>query len=280
MKKIFAVFLIIITLFLFSSCIFDNKEKETLSDISRTTATEKPTVTITVPEGLTAVQIAEKLEKNGVCSKEAFMTEVQMEEKYAPLYKFLEGVNGENKAFFLEGYIFPDTYEFYKGESAETALKRFLRNTEDKLTEEFYARADSLGYTMDEIITLASIVQSECGYPEENKKVASVLHNRISTPSYPTYGMLQCDVTVNYIENYIDKSPYIAEDTERFKELYNTYKCKGLPAGAICNPGLDCIKAALFPEATDYYFFFTDKDWNYYYNESFESHSKAYAELE
>jgi UPF0755 protein len=129
---------------------------------------------------------------------------------------------------------------------------------------------------MDEIITLASIVQSEAGYPNENKKVSSVLHNRIESPYY---GRLQCDVTIKYVNDYVSVSPYLEGDTERYKELYNTYKCDGLPAGAICNPGENCIVAALYPEETNYYFFVTDKDWNYYYNETYEKHLVKCREL-
>ncbi|MBQ8028629.1 MAG: endolytic transglycosylase MltG [Clostridia bacterium] len=233
--------------------------------------TALPVVTITFPEGMTAVEIAEKLEENGVCSAEDFMAEVMNVEEIREAFSFAKEINTENKAFYLEGYIFPDTYEFYLGESAKTAISRFLKNTEAKLSADLRQRATELGYSLDEVIILASIIQSECGFPNEVKRVSSVLHNRIESADY---GRLQCDVTINYINNFVSSSPYLSENTERFKELYNTYKCKGLPAGAICNPGLDAIEAALYPDETNYFFFVTDKDWNYYYAETYSEHKE------
>ena len=276
MKKLFTVIIFVFCIFMLCGCSNSSENKTTLADLSETSATGLSTVTVTIPEGFTAVQIAERLEENEVCSAEAFMTEINDIEKLKGIYRFIDEISTESKAFYLEGYIFPDTYEFYKNEGAAAALSRFLKNTESKLTDEYYTRADELGFTMDEIITLASIVQSESGYPDENKLVSSVLHNRIKSPYY---GRLQCDVTIAYINTYISDSLYLDGDTERFKELYNTYKCKGLPAGAICNPGRDCIVAALYPEETDYYFFVTDKDMNYYYNKTFDAHLAKCREL-
>ena len=125
--------------------------------------------------------------------------------------------------------------------------------------------------SMDEIISLAAIVQEEATTAKEMGKVSSVIHNRIENPSYRR---IQCDVTIHYINDYVTDSPYIHHDTEKYKELYNTYKCVGLPAGAITNPGIDAIKAALYPEDTNYFFFVTDKDWNYYYAETYAEHKK------
>lgn len=273
MKKITVIISLILCLFILCSCagrINTNEENTTTTKI---TTTEDPTVRVTFPEGFTAVQIAERLEENGVCSAKDFMALVVSEEYLSTLtYRFISGIeNPQNRPFNLEGYIFPDTYDFYKDESAEKALSRFLNNTEKKLTDEFYARAEKLGYTMDEIISLAAIVQEEATTAEEMGKVSSVVHNRIVSPGY---GKIQCDVTIHYINDYVTGSPYIKGDTEKYKELYNTYKCVGLPEGAITNPGLDAIKAALYPEDTNYFFFVTDEDWNYYYAETYDEHKK------
>lgn len=276
MKKLFTVIIFAFCIFMLAGCNNDTLIETTLSEDVSTTKAVPLTVTVTIPEGFTAVQIAEKLEEIGVCSASDFMNAVSDIEKLKGVYRFIDEIDTKHKAFYLEGYIFPDTYEFYRNESADTALSRFLKNTESKLKDEYYIRAEELGFTMDEIITLASIVQSEAGYPDENKKVSSVLHNRLKSPYY---GRLQCDVTINYVNGFVSSSPYIEDDTERFKELYNTYKCDGLPAGAICNPGEECIIAALYPEETDFYFFVTDKDWNYYYNETYEEHIVKCKEL-
>ncbi len=226
---------------------------------------------MTFPEGFTLTQIAERLQENKVCSASEFIALTNNREYIQTLpYSFFEFIeNGEDRAFYLEGYIFPDTYEFYKGESPERALRRFLDNTEKKLTAEYRQRAEELGYTLDEIITLASIIQEESYTNDSVKNVASVLHNRLDSPSFPR---LQCDVTIHYINDYVTKSKYLDGDTSVFAERYNTYKCDGLPIGPISNPGLACIEAALYPAETDYYYFVTDKDWNYYYAETYAEH--------
>lgn len=270
MKRVIFLALSLILLVSLAAC--ESSSKLTPSDAPKETTAVSNTVKVTFPEGYTAKQIAEKLEENGVCSAKAFMSLLQGNYYKSLEYGFITAVeNEENKAFVLEGYIFPDTYEFYKNESPELALSRFLKNTDAKLTEELYFRADELGYTMDEIITLASIIQEEAGDPKDMSLVSSVLHNRLKSPDY---GKLQCDVTINYVNLCITDSPYLSGDTSRFPELYNTYKCSGLPAGPICNPGIDAIKAALYPAESNYFFFVTDKDWNYYYAETYAEHKK------
>lgn len=273
MKKFAVIFCLILCFSILCACSGNNNPVEETTSTTEITTTAIPTVRVTFPEGFTAVQIAEKLEENGVCSAEAFLALVTDDEYLSTLtYRFVSGIESpSDRPFNLEGYIFPDTYDFYKGESAERALKRFLVNTEKKLTDEYYLRAEELGYTMDEIISLAAIVQEEATTVEEMGKVSSVVHNRIVSPGY---GKIQCDVTIHYINDYVTDSPYIAGDTEKYKELYNTYKCVGLPEGAITNPGLDAIKAALYPEDTNYFFFVTDEDWNYYYAETYAEHKK------
>jgi UPF0755 protein len=122
---------------------------------------------------------------------------------------------------------------------------------------------------MDEIVTLASIIQEEAGNPNEMPKVAAVMHNRLKSPAY---GKLQCDVTINYVNDRITDSPYLSGDTSVFAERYNTYKKDGLPVGAICCPGIDAIDAALYPADTNDFFFVTDAEMNYYYAETYEQH--------
>ena len=224
------------------------------------------TVKIMFPEGSTVSQIALLLEENGVCAASDFMAEADN-----PLN--LEGFsfeipNPDERSFLLEGYLFPDTYEFYKNESASSAIKRFLKNTESKLNSEIRAECDKLGFTLDEILTLASIIQEEAGNPAEMGKVSSVLHNRLQSKKYPR---LQCDVATFYLRDFV--KPYVDEVRyEELTQLYNTYNCDGLPAGPITNSGIDAVKAALFPEKTDWYYFVTDSDGVYYYAETWSEH--------
>ena len=197
-KKIFYIIILILSLALLTSC---GKNTPQVITTTEPSVTESHTVTVTFPEGFTLVQIAERLQENNVCSSAQFIELTNNIVYIQSLgYSFTELIdNPEERAFFLEGYIFPDTYEFYKGENAEMALKRFLDNTERKLTAEYKERAEELGYTLDEIITLASVVQEEAYTNDSVKNVASVLHNRLNSPSFPK---LQCDVTILSISCY------------------------------------------------------------------------------
>ena len=269
-KKLIYIITLISVLLTLCACSNKTPQEITTTFPEDTTTTRPLTVRVTFPEGLTLVQIAEKLEENEVCSASHFI-ELTNDSAYIQSlpYSFISEIdNKELRPYILEGYIFPDTYDFYYGESAERALSRFLSNTEKKLTAEYRQRAEELGYTLDEIITLASIVQEESFTSDSVKNVASVLHNRLSSPSF---SKLQCDVTIHYINDYVTDSKYLS-NTAGYAENYNTYKCSGLPIGAITNPGLASIEAALYPAETNYYYFVTDSDWNYYYAETYAQH--------
>lgn len=268
MKKFSSLVSLLLILALLCGCSGEKADPSQTSVEPQTTLS--PTVKITFPEGFTAVQIADRLEENGVCTADDFIRQVQSPGEMTADFPFIAEINNPaQRPYLLEGFIFPDTYEFYRGENAESVLKRFLKNTSAKLSDEYLVRAEQLGYTIDEIITLASIIQKEAGMKEEMGKVSSVLHNRLESPSY---GKLQCDVTVNYINDYVTGSGYLSSAETDYAALYNTYKCSGLPAGAICNPGLDAIEAALYPEETDYFFFVTDQENNYYYASTYAEH--------
>ena len=288
MKKISVIVLAFVLAVLFCACGGRVPSPETEQTTSAATegADSQPTikledliktVRVTFPEGMTTREIAEKLEENGVCSASDFMALATDKNYLASLnYKIFEGIETENVAFYLEGFVFPDTYDFYMGEPAQKSLSRFLKNANKRITDEHMKRAEELGYTMTEILTLASIIQEEASDPKEMPYVSSVLHNRLNSPSF---GKLQCDVSIHYVNDNITDSPYLEGDTSVFAEYYNTYKCAGLPAGPICNPGLAAIEAALYPADTDYFFFFTDADWNYYYNHDYYTHQKMYNEI-
>ena len=264
MKRFFSIILVFcITLFSFCSC-SDNRNN------TNNEVTAVNTVTVTFTEGKTISQVAALLEENGVCSADEFILAVNTSDS-----SFVTQIkNPSERPFLLEGYVFPDTYEFYLNESAGSVLSRFLKNTERKLDEAIYKRASDIGYTMDEILIIASIIQKEAGVTSQMKTVSSVLHNRLRS----SYSKLECDVTYNYIKDSI--MPYLCGDEwndeiyERYANLYYTYRFGGLPAGPICNPGLDAIIAALYPEDTDYFYFVTDSNGNYYYSKTFAEHQK------
>ncbi len=276
MKRFFSLALILVCLFSLASC---KKEKnEPATTTTETTTTESLTVTVTFPEGFTVAEIAARLEESDVCNALEFVTLSNNLTFLRTLgYSFIDGIDEpEKRPFVLEGYIFPDTYEFYRQEGAEAALKRFLDNTQIKLKAEYYEKAKEMGYTIDDILTLASIIQEEASEHKYMADVSSVLHNRLNDP----YGKLECDVAIHYIRNTVEPSPYITYDSETVWESYDIYDHAGLPVGPICNPGTHAIEAALSPSDTDYYFFVTDKDWNYYFNETWEAHDAKCRELD
>jgi UPF0755 protein len=202
---------------------------------------------ITFPEGYTEDQIFKLLEDNKVCSS-ADLYAAAANDDFD--YSFLEGLD-KGQATRLEGYLFPDTYDFYQGESADTAINRFLKNYQNKITADMITQAGNLGYSMHDIITIASLIEKEAGSDAERGDVASVIYNRLKAG-----GTLNLDSTINYIKK---SSTYqLTADDLKIDSPYNTYLYAGLPAGPICNPGLASIKAALNPNKTDYCHFAID----------------------
>ncbi len=262
LKKIRCFALCLAVLLMLCGCSVKDPEPPT----TQPPETTSNVVRVTFPEGTAVSQAAQLLEENGVCSAAEIMAAAD-DPTVLEGFSF-EIPDGENRPFLLEGYVFPDTYEFYRGESARSALKRFLKNSESKLDEGVRARSEELGYTVDEILTIASIVQEEAGNPAEMGKVSSVIHNRLESKRFPK---LQCDVATFYLRDYV--KPYFeAAEYETFIDLYNTYNCEGLPEGPITNPGMHAINAALYPEDTDYYYFVTDSESNYYYASTWSEH--------
>ena len=228
-----------------------------LSSFKKPTVTGE-TVTLTFPEGYTVNQIAEKLEKYEVCSQTAFFATVR-DVDFSTEYSFIAQIDNKDKRYqVLEGYLYPDTYEFYIGENASSVIRKFLDNFKNKWTDEYKAQADKIGMSIDDVITLASIIEKEAYGADQMPLVSSVFHNRLNKSGiYPTLGS---DATKEYVSEYISKSVTNSAELSSYQKNYDTYKCAGLPVGAICNPGNDAIKAALFPANTGYYYFLHDND--------------------
>lgn len=220
------------------------------------------TVKLTFPEGWTVEQIAGKLETYEVCSKVAFIQTIEKID-FSNEYTFLKGIENKDKRHsVLEGFLFPDTYEFYVGESPSSVVKRFLDNFESKWTAAFQKQADKLKYSADQIVILASIIEREAYSKDQMTYISSVLHNRLNNPGvYPT---LQCDSSTSYLQDFV-KPNCSASEYVFFVQNYDTYLCYRFPAGAIANPGINAIKAALYPEDTDYNYFQHDKNGTIYY---------------
>ncbi|MDE5984796.1 MAG: endolytic transglycosylase MltG [Eubacterium sp.] len=227
--------------------------------------TSAETVHLTFPEGLTVPEIVDKLVANEVCDKAALLSVI---ETVNFTYSLVSDLQADEKVpYRLEGYMFPDTYDFYVGESASSVVKKFLSNGDARITEEHRKKAQELGYSMEEIIIIASIIQMEAGDDDQMEEVSAILHNRLSdTVNYTSLG---CDSTSDYIKNKV--GPSLSSTSSHTADYYLSYyntsnssKVVGLPEGPICNPGLAAIEAALNPADSDAYFFFHDRDGNIY----------------
>lgn len=183
-------------------------------------------------------------------------------------FKFLK--NLPERSARLEGYLFPAKYEIYAGESARSIIIRMLKKFDSVFDDLMYDRAEELGMTVDEVITLASIIQAEAGSEDEMPNVSSVFHNRLNNPSF---GYLQSCATVQY--TMTERKDVLTLADISVDNPYNTYKYAGLPAGPICNPGLAAIEAALYPADTDYYYFVSDGNGNNIFSRTYAEHTKA-----
>ena len=243
------------------------------------------TVRVTIPEGTTAIAIAQKMEAAGLCSAEDFLKEAN--EGDFSEYTFWQYVPDDAAApdrfMKCEGYLFPETYEFLKDDTVHNYVATFYAQFDAQITEEMYAELKAQDMTLPELITLASFVQEEAGNAQDSN-VAQVFRNRLAEGSpYPrlqsnTSSYIQSDADNNYLWNWV--APYCGgwdNIPENIASAYDTYHTAGLTPGPISNPGLAAIKAALSPEpdedAKDAYFFVTDLKGNYYYARTLTEHN-------
>ena len=214
----------------------------------------KETVTITFIEGITLYEAAQLLENNGVCDADEFIYTFN---STTFGFEYEQYVSSESlKLYKYEGFLFPDTYEFYVGDTAYNVAKKIRERTDEILTSDVISRAEEIGYSLEEVVILASIVQKEAGSTDDMPAVASVFINRLNNPEQ--YPRLQSDATTAYIDNIITQ--VMSVSSQSICDAYDTYTCLGLPAGAICNPGEDAINAVLYADETDYYYFCTDPE--------------------
>ena len=208
----------------------------------------RETTTIMIAEGLSCDRIFTLLDEQGVCTKSAL--EQCAAEYHFDEYGFLDGLPyGEPNR--LEGYLFPDTYEFYLMDDPERVLGKMLRNFDNKMDEDLMELVEGNELTLHQIITMASIIEGEAANDAERPTIASVMFNRLHNWDYPLLGM---DSTVNY------GAKLDGVEFEQYHGPYNTYERPGLPVGPINNPGMSSIRAVLHAEETNYYYFATGKD--------------------
>ena len=214
------------------------------------------TVKVTIPEGYSLNQIFRKLEENGVCSYDE-LVEAAANSNYK--YSFLEGIEAGDMTR-LEGYLFPDTYEFYVGMQASSAINKFLERFNYVFTADMLKQATDRGLSLQQVITVASLIEKEAAVDNEkgiNERalVASVIYNRLNA------GMpLGIDASILYL--YPDHEGGPTAEMLALDSPYNTRLYTGLPPTPIGNPGLAAIQAALNPETTSYYYYALDTETN------------------
>lgn len=224
------------------------------------------TVDITFPEGTTLYEAAKMLKDKGVISS---VTGFIYDFNSLKLgYDYEDIIDSSSEKFFaMEGYFYPDTYQFYIDSDNETIISTLRSVFDTKFTDDMKARAEELNYTIDEVITIASIVQLESATVEEMPIIASIFSNRLNDGPYNRFdeyiARLQSDPTSNYYSQTITSAAselqnYTTAEMNAFKDKYDTYEREGLPVGPICNPGIDAINAVLYPENTDYFYFCHD----------------------
>ena len=223
------------------------------------------TVQLTFPEGYTVPDIIDKLVENDVCDKNALVSVIQSTNFDFKLTSELK--QQDSVPYRLEGFMFPDTYEFFIDESAASAVRKFLQQGDAVYTAKYAERAKELGLTNYEVITIASIIQKEAANEEQMKTISAVIHNRLKdTVNFPTLG---CQSTSDYITNKVapSLSSTASHSADYYKTYYNTNNSStvvGLPAGPICNPGKAAIQAALHPSDSKAKFFFHDNSGKMY----------------
>ena len=218
-----------------------------------------------IPEGYTCAQIFKLLEENKVC------TVAQLEE-YAAIgelgdYWFLQDVS-RGTPYCLEGYLFPDTYDFYENDDPGRVIRKMLNAFDAAFTDVMKEKLENLkGYDLREVIIIASMIERESANNAESFTVSSVIYNRLNKPY--EYPYLNFDSTLVYA---LGKSELTADDLKS-DHPYNTHTNKGLPPGPISNPSQNSLAAALDPEQTDYHFFMFDPRANrHHFSETYQEH--------
>lgn len=222
----------------------------------------------TIPEGFTVEQIAARLAKDGLVDEEAFLEicrEYPGRSSFAFLLEVPEGVK-----YPLEGYLFPDTYEIRQEVTPEEIIGIMLRRFDEVFSESFRQRAAELGFSVHEIVTIASLVEKEARISHERPLISAVFHNRLKSKNMP---YLQSCATVQYVLG--ETRPVLTYEDLEVDSPYNTYLHPHLPPGPIASPGREAMLAALYPAEVDYLYFVSKEDGSggHYFSTTLEEHN-------
>ena len=223
-------------------------------------------VAITIPEGKNIKEIGAILESRHICSSANFINETKKVSEYKKNYSILSSYpdNAEGRTP-MEGYLFADTYQFTSNSSAATVVSKMLANTQSKFSDAMLKKISDNHQTVDQILTMASLIEMESKLDSDKPKIASVFYNRLAKNM-----KLQSDATVNYALG--EKKTNITNSDLKVDSPYNTYANTGMPIGPICSPSLKSIKAAISPAKTDYLYFVSDSSGKTYYANNLQDH--------
>ena len=242
------------------------------------------TVEVTIIEGMSVIEIADKLVEEGALSDKQQFLDMCASDKFDNDFDFIKAISNPGDRYYkLEGYLYPDKYEFYHNDDPVSIIYKFLNNYESKLYEkqafDGYEKLYSVhkmiektgtSYNLDQVLTIASIIQAEAANKEDMYIISSILHNRLSADADMGVSNLSLDSTKYY--PYRTEKDLPATAGKNYKSKYDTYSLRGLPPGPICNPGNEAIKAALLPSDTSYYYFCHDKNGQAYYASTIYEH--------
>jgi len=228
---------------------------------------DKGLVKLTIPEGYSIEDIANIVEEKGLCSKEEFLKSIKN-------YQLPEYVKAnDKKRYNLEGFLYPDTYLIEKGSDANLIIETMLNRFEEILKQvKDETKVDIKDEDVEKIITIASMIEKEARVQNDRPLISSVIYNRLENGT-----KLQIDAAVIYGLGYhvdVVLNKHLEVDSP-----YNVYKYMGLPVGPIANPGIDCIKAAILPEKTDYLYYILQKDGSHYFTNNYDDFLKKKKEL-
>lgn len=244
-----------------------NTTLENLINYLENETDDKGLVKLTIPEGYSIEDIANTLEEKEICSKDEFLKEVKNYE----LPKYVKA--NDKKRYNLEGFLYPDTYMIEKGCDANYIIKSMLNRFEEILNQvKDETKVDVKDEDVEKIINIASMIEKEAVVQSDRPLISSVIYNRLEKDM-----KLQLDAAVIYALGYhVD---VVLNKHLEIDSPYNVYKYKGLPVGPIANPGIDCIKAALVPEKTDYLYYILQEDGSHYFTNNYEDFLKKKKEL-
>lgn len=261
-----------------------NMDYEAIINYLQSTQNRTDIVKITVTEGMNVNEIAEMLVKKDVLPDTKEFLKLCNSDYFDEDYSFIGSIKNPEKRYYkLEGYLFPDTYECYHNEDPKLTITRMLNDFETRVYSdqnvEGYSKAQNISklikkdknLSLNKVLTLASIIQAEAADADDMYYISSILHNRLTYDS--SYGVRKLGLDSTKYYPYRSKKKIPDSEKKTFKSTYNTYNFNGLPPGPICNPGMEAILAAIYPNDTDYLYFCHDKKGKPYYASDLWTHN-------